>query len=108
MGEMGAPLYIKIPYNKEISDSLGRIAGNEVIGGNYTFSYTSKWTAISNDPSSTNADGDLNGPCTVGDYEYNGEVIFAGPNQDRFNYTVIDKETWLDQDKNFTLVLSQS
>ena len=108
MGEMGAPLYIKIPYNKEISDSSGRIAGDEVIGGNYTFSYTSKWTAISNDPSSTNADGDLNGPCTVGDYEYNGEVIFAGPNQDRFNYTVIDKETWLDQDKNFTLVLSQS
>ena len=50
----------------------------------------------------------LAGPCTFGNTEYTNDVIFAGPNQDRFNYTVIDIDTWKDQDKNFTLVLSQS
>ena len=106
--EMGAPLFIKIPYNNEISDSSGRFAGDEVIGGNYTFTYTVKWTAISNDPSATDEYGDATGPCTFGNTEYTNDVIFAGPNQDRFNYTVIDIDTWKDQDKNFTLVLSQS
>ena len=101
-------LFLKIPFNKQISDSSGRFAGDEVIGGDYTFSYIVKWDALSNDPLSVDEFDDPTGPCIFGNTEYTSEVTFAGPNQDRFNFTVIDEETWKNQDKNFTLVLSQS
>jgi hypothetical protein len=105
---LGAPLYVKIPYNDQIADSRGWIAGDEVIGGNYTFVYTYKSTAISNDPSALDVDGNAAGPCLFGDIDYTTEVVFAGPGQDPQQYTLIPEEKWIDQDKNFTLVFNQS
>ena len=105
---LGAPLYVKIPYNDQIADSVGRYAGDEVLGGDYTFVYTYKSTAISNDPAALDEDGNAAGPCLFGDIEYTTEVVFAGPNQDALQYTLIPEEKWIDQDKNFTLVFNQS
>ena len=105
---LGAPLYVKIPYNDEIADSRGWHAGDEVIGGDYTFVYTYKSTAVSNDPSALDVDGNAAGPCLFGDIDYTTEVAFAGPGQDPQQYTLIPEEKWIDQDKNFTLVFNQS
>ena len=105
---LGAPLYVKIPYNDQIADSRGWHAGDEVLGGDYTFVYTYKSTAISNDPSALDVDGNAAGPCLFGDIDYTTEVAFAGPGQDPQQYTLIPEEKWIDQDKNFTLVFNQS
>ena len=105
---LGAPLYVKIPYNDEIADSRGWHAGEEVLGGNYTFEYSYKATAISNDPAALDEDGNAAGPCLFGDIDYTTSVVFAGPGQDPDQYTLIPEEKWIDQNKNFTLVFSQS
>ena len=99
---------IKIPYDTTIADSVGRFAGDEVIGGNYKLVYTVKATALSNDTAQLDADGYPAGPCLFGDIDYTSEVVFAGPDQDSIQYIVIDYDTWLNQDKNYTLTIGQS
>ena len=53
-------------------------------------------------------DGNAAGPCLFGDIDYTTSVVFAGPGQDPDQYTLIPEEKWIDQNKNFTLVFSQS